>query len=63
MLPFADFVVVLVELSEVVVLEVVVEVLEELIEGNHGLPRVGLGRRTDLHPRACQRAPAARRGL
>ena len=36
-LPFVYFVVVLVELSEVVVLEVVVEVLEELIEGNHGL--------------------------
>jgi hypothetical protein len=36
-LPFVDFVVVLVELSEVMVLEVVVEGLEELIEGNYGL--------------------------
>ena len=37
MLPFMDFVVVPVQLSEVMVLEVVVKRLEELIEGNHGL--------------------------
>ena len=37
MLPFMEFVVPAVHLSEVMVLEVVVERLEELIEGDHGL--------------------------